>query len=576
MKPGVLQLPLKSTLHAHLPPLAVYSTLWYIVPLELACSTLNNNDAMITLNKISKSYGSRVLFEDVTLTFNAGNRYGLTGPNGAGKTTLLRMIMGYEEPTSGTITMPNKVGILRQNIETYRNDFVLDVVIMGNNRLWKALKERDELYMVEMNDEVGMRLGDLEGIVAEEDGYMAETNAEMLLMGMGIPQEFFQKKMHEIPTDMQFRVLLCQALFGNPQALLLDEPTNHLDLESIGWLEKFLFGYKGVLIVISHDRHFLNSVTTHIADIDYETVIIYPGNYDNMVEAKTASKDRADLDAKSKEKKIAQLREFVSRFGAGTRASQVQSRLREISRLQPQDLKKTNIQRPYIRFGTTEKPPGKIVLKAEHISKSYGDKQVIKNFSIEVHRGDKIAVIGNNGRGKTTLLKLLAGVLKPDTGVVELGHQAVISYFPQNHAEIIDKSEKIASFEWLKARKPGIYDQDVRSVMGKMLFGGDDAFKPVATLSGGETGRLILAGMMLSDHNVMILDEPNSHLDLEAVSALGWGLAEYPGTVIFAAHDRDFIDTVATKIIAYEDDGMHIFNGNLEEYLLRKESIAKP
>lgn len=526
---------------------------------------------MITLNQISKSFGTRVLFEDVTITFNAGNRYGLTGPNGAGKTTLLKIIMGFEEPTSGSITMPDRVGILRQNIEDFRNEMVLDVVIMGNKRLWNAMKQRDVLYEVEMTDDVGMQLGELEGIIAEEDGYSADSNAETLLSGMGIPSEFFQQAMHAIPTDMQFRVLLCQALFGEPQALLLDEPTNHLDLESIGWLEKFLFQYKGTLIVISHDRHFLNSVTTHIADIDYETIIIYPGNYDDMIIAKTSVRERSELEAKSKEKKIAQLREFISRFGAGTRASQVQSRMREMNRLQPQDLKKTNIQRPYIRFNVTEKAPGKIVLKAESISKSYEGKKVINNFSIEVHRGDRIGVIGNNGRGKTTILKLLAKVLDPDTGSVELGHQAVISYFPQNHNEIVNKKTNQTSFEWLKERRPGIYDQDIRSVMGKMLFAGDDAFKPVSTLSGGETARLILAGMMLAEHNVVILDEPNNHLDLEAVSALGWCLAEYKGTVLLASHDRDLIDNVATKIIAFESDGMKIHDGNLEDYIATKE-----
>lgn len=529
---------------------------------------------MITLSKVSKSFGSRILFDDVTITFNAGNRYGLTGPNGAGKTTLLKIIMGFEEPTSGTVTLPARVGILRQNIEDYKNERVLDVIVMGNARLWNALKERDSLYEVEMTDEVGMKLGELEGIIAEEDGYSADANAEILLAGMGIPHEYFEEKMHAIPTDMQFRVLLCQSLFGDPQALLLDEPTNHLDLESIGWLETFLHNYKGTLVVISHDRHFLNSVTTHIADIDYETIIIYPGNYDDMVVAKTAVRERADAEAKSKEKKIAQLREFVSRFGAGTRASQVQSRLREIDRLQPQELKKTNIQRPYIRFIPTDKTPGKIVLKVEDINKSYGDLSVIRQFSKEIDRGDKIGVIGNNGRGKTTLLKMLAKVMNPDKGIVELGHQAVIGYFPQVHGDIIDKSAPLNAFDWLKERKPGIYDQDIRSVMGKMLFGGDDAFKPISTLSGGETARLIIAGMMLSEHNVLIMDEPNSHLDLEAVSALGWGLHEYKGTVVVASHDRDLISTVANKIIAFEADGIHYFDGPLDEYLALKNTNA--
>lgn len=529
---------------------------------------------MITLNKISKSFGSRILFDDVTITFNAGNRYGLTGPNGAGKTTLLKIIMGLEEPTSGTVVLPNRVGILKQNIEAYRNENVLDVVIMGNKRLWDTIKERDGLYEVEMTDDIGMRLGELEGIIAEEDGYSAESNAEVLLSGMGIPHQYFNQKMHAIPTDIQFRVLLCQSLFGSPEALLLDEPTNHLDLESIGWLEKFLCSYKGTLIVISHDRHFLNSITTHIADIDYETIIIYPGNYDSMIVAKSSVRDRAESESKSKEKKISQLREFVARFGAGTRASQVQSRLREISRLQPQDLKKSNIQRPYIRFIPTEKAPGKIVLKVDEINKSYDGKHVIKDFSMELHRGDKIGVIGNNGRGKTTLLKMLALALKPDTGTVELGHQAIISYFAQNHSEVVDKTSNKTAFEWLKERRPGIYDQDIRSVMGKLLFGGDDAFKNVSGLSGGETARLILAGILLADHNTIILDEPNNHLDLEAVSALAWGLEEYKGTVVVASHDRDLISTVATKIIAFEEDGIHMFDGPLDEYLIHKNAQA--
>ncbi len=289
--------------------------------------------------------------------------------------------MGLEEPTTGTVTHPDRVGILKQNIEAFSEYRVLDVVIMGNKRLWDALQERDRLYEEEMTDDVGMRLGELEGIIAEEDGYSAEANAEVLLEGIHLPAEDFEKKMKEIPTDMQFRVLLCQALFGEPQALLLDEPTNHLDLDSIGWLENFLHSYTGVLIVVSHDRHFLNAVTTHIADIDYETIIIYPGNYDDMVIAKTQVRGRAEDEAKSKEKKIAKLKEFVARFGAGTRASQVQSRMREINRLQPQELKASNIQRPYIRFIPCEKQPGKVILKAEHLYRNYGDLEVIKDFS---------------------------------------------------------------------------------------------------------------------------------------------------------------------------------------------------
>lgn len=526
--------------------------------------------AAITLNKISKSFGSRVLFDDVTITFNAGNRYGLTGPNGAGKTTLLKIIMGKEEATSGSVSLPDRVGILRQDIEAYQDMKVTDVVTMGNRRLWAAFEERDRLYECEMTDDIGMRLGELEGIIAEEDGYSAESNAELFLAGMGINPEHFQRKMREIPTDSQFRVLLCQALFGNPEALLLDEPTNHLDLESIGWLENFLFNYKGTLIVISHDRHFLNSVTTHIADIDYETIILYPGNYDMMVLAKSAVRDRAELENKSKEKKISQLKDFVAKFGAGTRASQVQSRMREIDRLQPQELKQSNIQRPYIRFIPSDKQPGKLIMKVQGIAKSYGDNKVIDRFSIEIERGDKIAIIGNNGAGKTTLLKMLAQELAPDRGKIELGHQVLISYFPQNHSEIVDKSLNENAFDWLKERKTGIYDQEIRGVLGKMLFAGEDAFKAIKSLSGGETARLIIAGMMLSEHNVLLMDEPNNHLDLEAVSALAWGLEEYKGTAIVVTHDRDLLSKFATKIIAIEPTGIQVFAGPYEEYLAVK------
>lgn len=526
----------------------------------------------ITLKEITKKVGPRLLFEDISASFNQGCRYGLTGPNGAGKSTLLKIVMGTEEPTSGSVSLPRKVGFLRQNIEPYRDQRVLDVVIMGNQRLWDALAEREKLYDVEMTDDVGIRLGELEEIVNEEDGYDAESEAEILLTGMGIPSELHHEKMHAIPTDNQFRVMLCQALFGNPDALLLDEPTNHLDLESIGWLEQFLLNYKGVLVVVSHDRHFLNAVTTHIADIDYETLIIYPGNYDNMLVAKTAVRERTESENKSKEKKVSQLREFVAKFGAGTRASQVQSRIREIERLEPQELKKSNIQRPYIRFYPPEKPSGQIVFKVSEISKAYDEKAVIRNFSFEAMKGDKIGIIGNNGQGKSTLLKMLAGVLPPDRGMIETGHQVQIGYFPQNHSEVIDKKSSMTAFDWLKKRREGVYDQDIRSILGKMLFSGDDAFKPISHLSGGETARLIIGGLMLCNYNVLIMDEPNNHLDLEAVSALSWALQDFKGTVLFASHDRDLIGNTATKLVAFEEGKLRLFEGKLDEYFAIKRA----
>ncbi len=521
---------------------------------------------MITLTEISKRFGGRTLFEDVTMTFNEGSRYGLTGPNGSGKSTLLKIVMGLDEATRGTVSLPNKVGYLKQNIEDFKDFDVIDTVIMGNARLWSVLEERDQLYEGEMSDKVGILLGEIEEIIADENGYMAEPQAEELLIGMGLEESIHRMKMGAIPLDLQFRVMLCQALFGNPEALILDEPTNHLDLESIGWLENFLVGYTGALIVVSHDRHFLNAVTTHIADLDYDTIIDYPGNYDDMLVAKTAVRERSELENKSKDKKIAQLREFVAKFGAGTRASQVQSRVKEIERLQPQELKKSNIQRPYIRFYPPEKQPGQIVFKVEQISKAYDGPNVFENLSFEVLRGDKIGVIGNNGLGKSTLLKMLAAAMTQDCGLIERGHQVEIGYFPQNHLDLIDKTQNITAFDWIKIQKAGVYDQDIRSVLGKMLFGGDDAFKKLSALSGGETARLIIGSLMLCNHNTLILDEPNNHLDLEAVSALSWGLQDFKGTAIFATHDRDLITNAATKIIAFEKKKIRFFDGTFDEY----------
>ena len=521
----------------------------------------------IVLDKIGKTLGTRVLFDDVSVVFNPGNRYGLTGPNGAGKSTLLKIITGVIEPSRGTISLPKKIGILRQNIDSFSDVIVLDCVIMGNSRLWEALQRRDALYAEEFTDAVGMELGEIEEIIGEEDGYRAESEAEELLLGIGIPEEFFSQKMSTIPLDLQFRVLLCQALFGHPEALLLDEPTNHLDLHSINWLGNFLKDYNGTVIVVSHDRHFLNTITTHIADIDYDTIIIYPGNYDAMVEMKTASREQEKADIKSKEKKIAQLREFVAKFGAGSRASQVQSRLREIKKLQPQELKKSNIQRPYIRFPISDKASGKVVFSIEGISKTYDADPLFKPFSLEIYQNDKIGVIGNNGLGKTTLMKLLAGVEQPSAGQIKLGHNVAFSYFPQNHADALRNCGEETLFEWLRRRKTGITDQEIRSVLGKMLFGGDDAFKQVKALSGGETARLLMAGMMLENHNMLILDEANNHLDLESVSALAWAINDYPGTAIFVSHDRTLIDECATKLLIFDKGAITFFDGPMSEYM---------
>jgi len=355
---------------------------------------------------------------------------------------------------------------------------------------------------------------------------------------------------------------------------MLDEPTNHLDLDSITWLEEFLKDYKGTLIVVSHDRYFLNAVATDIADIDYETIILYPGNYDQMVQTKMDVRERAQQDAKSREKKIAQLQDFIQKFGAGTRSSQATSRKKEILRLQPQEMKRTNIQRPFIMFDEPDRA-GSCVFRAQNLKKSYEDKVVFENLEFDIQRGDKVGVIGPNGMGKTTLLKLLAQQLAPTEGQIELGQNIKIGYFPQEHGDMVNKKEQISMFDWLRSRNQNAYDQEIRGGLGKLLFSGDDVFKETFKLSGGETARLILSYLILSKPNVLILDEPNNHLDLESVSALGDGLEKFNGTVIVASHDRDLIDRVATSIISLEPDGVHFFKGTLEEYLARRSKAHR-
>ena len=365
---------------------------------------------MISVSNVSMRYGSKVLFDDVTVGFTPGRRYGLTGPNGAGKSTFMKILSGDLDPQKGTVVRPKKIGLIRQDQFAFEAFRVIDTVIMGNARLWKVLQERDALYeKTDLTDQDGIRLGELEGIVGEEDGYTAESDAAILLQGLDIADDRHERTLSEITSDERVRVLLAQALFGNPQALLLDEPTNHLDLDSIHWLEEFLTSYEGTLVVISHDRHFLNRVCTHTADIDYQTIITYTGGYDEMVIAKTQIRSRVESEQAQREKKIAQLQEFIQRFSAGTRSSQVMSRKKEVERLQTNDLARSNIQRPYIRF-QMKRPHGRMAFECEGISKSYGHHDVIRDFGAFVERGEKVAVIGRNGAGKTTLLRaLLAG-----------------------------------------------------------------------------------------------------------------------------------------------------------------------
>jgi ATPase subunit of ABC transporter with duplicated ATPase domains len=534
---------------------------------------------MLSVENVTMRFGPRVLFEDVTCTFMAGRRYAISGPNGAGKSTFMKILTGEQEPTNGSISRPKRIGILRQDQFAFDKFRVIDAVIMGNATLWKAMEEREALYAKpheELTDEDGMRLGELEGIIGEENGYTAEADGGVLLDGLDIPAQLHERKMGGLQGGQKVRVLLAQALFGNPSALLLDEPTNNLDLDSVHWLKEYLCEYHGVLIVISHDRHFLNSVCTHTADIDYQTIIMYPGSYDDMVLAKTQIRARMEAENAVREKKIAQLNEFIARFSAGTRSAQATSRKKEVERLQTSELAKSNIQRPYIRF-QIETPSGRVPLEVKHLSKSYGDLKVFRNFSASVTRGERVALTGRNGAGKTTMLKSLirsAGKFIGDSerefaidaGNVAWGHEISIGYFPQDFGYTIDKGKGVTALEWLWQYKPQAGQEEIRSFLGQMLFSGEEALKPTATLSGGECARLIFCGLMIQKPNVLVLDEPTNNLDLESINALNIALQKYDGTLLLVTHDEDVLDEVATRIWNFHEGKVEDFKGTYEDF----------
>jgi ATPase subunit of ABC transporter with duplicated ATPase domains len=541
---------------------------------------------MLSVNYVSMRFGPRVLFEDVTCTFMAGRRYAISGPNGAGKSTLMKILTGELEPTKGSVTRPKRLGVLRQDQFAFDEFRVIDTVIMGNATLWNALEERDTLYAKpheELTDADGMRLGELEGIVGEEGGYTAESDAGTLLDGLGIDSDLHERKMGELQGGQKVRVLLAQALFGNPTALLLDEPTNNLDLDSVHWLQKYLIEYEGVLIVISHDRHFLNSVCTHTADIDYETVIMYVGGYDDMVIAKTQIRARIEAENAQREKKIAQLQEFIARFSAGTRSAQATSRKKEVERLQTSELARSNIQRPYIKF-EMKRNSGRHPLEIKSIEKSYDTLKVIPRFTASVSRNEKIALMGRNGAGKTTLLKSLIrnapGFIDDSDrqfpvngGQVIWGHEVSVGYFAQDHTDSITR-DNTPAIEWLWQFDPSANQQELRGLMGQMLFSGEDALKPTRALSGGESARLIFCRLMLQKPNFLVLDEPTNHLDLESINALNIALQRYDGTVLLVTHDHDVIDEVATRIWHFHNGKIDDFKGLYEEFVAYAEAKA--
>ena len=527
---------------------------------------------MISVSGVSMRFGARVLFEDVSTTFSAGRRYGLTGPNGAGKSTFMKLLSGEMPPQRGSIARPTRVGVLRQDQYAFDEFRVIDTVIMGNTRLWHALEERDALYArPDMSNEDGMRLGELEGIVGEEDGYTAESDAAILLNGLDIPAALHSRRMSELQGGQKVRVLVAQALFGRPAALLLDEPTNHLDLDSIHWLEDFLNRYEGTLIVISHDRHFLNNVCTHIADIDYETIITYTGGYDDMVVAKTQIRATIEAQNAQREKKIEQLTDFIARFSAGTRSSQVQSRRKEVERLQTTELARSNIQRPYIKFAM-KRPSGKVALEFTDVTKAHGGVPVIGGFSAVVNRGERIVLVGRNGAGKTTMLKALladAPAMRPspadvDRGMVRWGHEVSIGYFPQDATGIIEKG--LTLVEWLHRFDPDASRQEIHGLLGQMLFSGEEGYKLTDALSGGETARLLFCRIMLEKPNVLLLDEPTNHLDLESINALNVALQKFEGTILLVTHDQDLLEEVGTRVWQFQNGRIVDFKGTHEEF----------
>jgi ATPase subunit of ABC transporter with duplicated ATPase domains len=552
---------------------------------------------MIVLDKLTKRFGPKILFENVSMQFDPGKRYGLTGANGAGKSTLLKMLSGFEDSDTGSISIPGnlRLGVLKQNHFAYDKERILDTVLMGNKVLWDAMHEKERLLAGEVTDEIGVRLGELEGVIAEEDGYSAESHASELLVGLGILPEQQEAPMGTLAAGYKLRVLLAQVLFGKPDVLLLDEPTNHLDLESIRWLESFLIDdFKGTLVVVSHDRHFLNSTATHIADVDYRTVTVYTGGYDDFIAQKYENKQRADATAAAAKKKKEELQEFVQRFGShASKSKQAQSRLKQMDKLddviETKGSKKSSLVRPFIRF-EFEKPSGRDVVRMENVDKAFGPKVIYRDLALNVNRGERIAVIGPNGIGKSTLLKLMVGgfqaldaetkgdTLQPDKGSVQWGHDTSVGYFAQDHHEALGHTSKgTTAFQWLYGWDTKRPQEEIRGILGRLLFQGDQALKPVEALSGGESARLLLCKLLLLQHNVLVLDEPTNHLDIESIEGLLDGLKLFKGTVVVVSHDRHFVAELSNRIIELmpgEVGGKPCttvtdFGGSYEEYLER-------
>ena len=531
---------------------------------------------MITTANITMQFGEKPLFENICAKFGNGNRYGLIGANGSGKSTLMKILGGELEPTVGHVKVDvgERLGKLRQDQFAFEDYTVLDTVIMGYEQLWVVKQERDRIYsLAEMSEDEGMKVAELEVEFAELDGYSAEARAGELLLGLGIPESQHFGPMSEVAPGWKLRVLLAQALFGDPDILLLDEPTNNLDINTIRWLEELLNARNSTMIIISHDRHFLNSICTHMADLDFGELRIYPGNYDQYMTASTQVRERLLSDNAKKKNQINELQAFVSRFSANaSKAKQATSRARQIDKIQLEEVKPSSRVSPYIRF-SQDKKLYRQALEVEGLTKGYGAEPVFSDIDLQVEVGERVAIIGSSGIGKTTLLRTLLGEMETDSGSHKWSENAEIGYYAQDHSA--DFVEDVDLYTWMAhCAQPTDDEQVIRGTLGRLLFSSHEIDKSVKVISGGEQGRMLFGRLMLQRPNIMLMDEPTNHLDMESIESLNLALDHYPGTLFFVSHDREFISSLATRIIEITPEGVIDFKGSYDEYL-RSQGIEE-